>query len=274
MTEKTNNNKSHGYILLIVMTLIVLLAIAAVLLLTKKKEEDTKTVQGTTAQGINTSTTVNVLGSITSPGQDTEKKYNSVNAVNNDIKGWLTVPNTTIDSAVFQRSDNNYYSGRNEHRNKSIYGSYYFDSSDKIGNRNEISKVVIIYGKSSSDNPDGKRFAQLFRFSDAKFASKTPYIYLTAGNDTITYRVFASYYADSGMSFSNQNPNNQEFFQIVENAYKNTKVIYGAGVNRNDKILVLSTPSEKYKGKNFVVLARTIRVGEKTPSTIDAEINS
>ena len=101
---------------------------------------------------------------------------------NPDTVGWLYIPNTEIDDAVLQGPDNDYYLRIDEDKKYDIFGCYFTDFRCKVVDRDNLVKNTIIYGHSDyRDNPDGKKFSQLFKYAqDINFVRNNPYIYFSA----------------------------------------------------------------------------------------------
>ena len=101
------------------------------------------------------------------PEGDLLEKLNTAYNQNNDVVGWLSVPDTTMDDPVmFCENDantqndpdpenRNFYQRRDINKQYDWYGSYWVDYECKLGNRNQLSRNTIIYGHSMDDDPEG-----------------------------------------------------------------------------------------------------------------------
>ncbi|MEG2054315.1 MAG: class B sortase, partial [Oscillospiraceae bacterium] len=113
-------------------------------------------------------------------------------AKNADATAWLQIPNTEIDNVVMQTSNNDYYLAHNEKKEQSPWGSYFADYYADLSSTDNLVQNTVIYGHTENiDNPDGKRFSQLFKFTDLDFAKENRNIYLTVGASKLTFEVFA-----------------------------------------------------------------------------------
>lgn len=66
---------------------------------------------------------------------------------NSDVVGWLTLPNTTINEAVVQTTNNDYYLRRDVKKNYAYEGCYYMDyESVMFDNGADLAQNTIIYG--------------------------------------------------------------------------------------------------------------------------------
>lgn len=210
---------------------------------------------------------------VSAPSQEEQKPRNSfVSQVqkaaqkNPDTVGWLYIPGTDIDNSVLQSFDNSYYIRRNEQRKDDIYGCYFADADAPIGTVEEFAPNTIIYGHSDlKDNPDGKRFSQLFRFTDETFAKQTPNIYFSTAEKDLVWRVFAVFYTHVSFNYILTHPTETEFARIVEKAKEGSLYQYDVDVTADDRVLTLSTCSVKYGTTGeyrLVVMSRLVREGE------------
>jgi sortase B len=200
---------------------------------------------------------------------------------NKDTVGWLNIPGTDIDDAVLQRpGDNEYYLRLDEDLNYSVFGCYWADSFDTFGTHDELSKNTIIYGHSDlRDNPDGKKFSQLFRYTDADFVKKNPYIYFSTQDEDMIWQVFAVFFTHVSFVYNWANPATDTFNQIISEAKARSEFIIDMDVKDSDKILTLSTCSAFYNEADpdnyrLVVMAKLITDDMSTlKPTMDVAVN-
>lgn len=103
--------------------------------------------------------------------------------INNDVIGWLNVPDTFIDSPVLQNKSDigidyfylNHDFNKKEDKNGTYTASYnnYFGD----GHINDLDFNTIIYAHNHTDDPNGVLFAQLKKYKDPVFAKNNPYIF-------------------------------------------------------------------------------------------------
>ncbi len=195
---------------------------------------------------------------------------------NRDVVGWLYIPGTDINNSVLQAFDNSYYIRRNEQRQDDIYGCYFVDCDAPVSTVDELAPNTIIYGHSDlKDNPEGKRFSQLFGFTDEEFAKNTPNLYFSTGEDDLVWRVFAAFYTHTSFHYIATHPSDTEFERIVEKAREGSLYDYDVEVTRGDRILTLSTCSVKHGTTGeyrFVVMARLLREGESFDDKLGAPV--
>lgn len=227
------------------------------------------------------------------PSEETIANINEKYAINTDVKGWLTIPNTTINREVLQYADDQNYI-RNHPQNqpyyerKDIYGNYDFNGSvwadyecKVSGDRNDMSKNTIIYGHSMSDDPNGAEFSQLKLWRSLEFAKQNPSFTFTTPLDEMTFQIFAVVetetdygwyiYAD-GDAPKTSNFAGMSYQQVLDKMRDQSLWDYtDIDVNTDDKIIVLSTCTypngdlnssynHRYK---YLLVGRLLRDGEE-----------
>jgi len=206
-------------------------------------------------------------------------------ARNEDTIGWIKIPNTDIDDAVIQYIDNDYYLRLDEDRNYDIFGCYWADYNCILDlGRDELSPNTIIYGHSDyRDNPEGKRFSQLFHYTDLDFLKKNPYIYFSTEDDEMVWQIFAVFYTRINFNYIQANPAPEIFDEIIREAIKRSEYIIDVDVTTEDKILTLSTctgkleghlyPNGDYDNYRYVIMAKLLPAGESGECTTEMKIN-
>lgn len=198
---------------------------------------------------------------------------------NGDTAGWLYIPNTTIDDCVLQTTDNDYYLRLTEDKEYSIFGCYFADFRCSLDlGREYLSRNTIIYGHSDyKDNPEGKKFSQLFHYAkDIEFVKNNPYIYFSTNTEDLVWQVFAVFYTDINFNYIQSDPSDEEFMKIVEEAKAKSEYIIDVPVTKDDKILTLSTctglfkqPKENYR---MAVMAKLLPTNEIPVSKLTMEV--
>jgi sortase B len=194
---------------------------------------------------------------------------------NADTKGWLYIPNTTIDDSVLQAADNEYYLRLTEDKKYDIFGCYFADYECTLKTRDKMSKNTIIYGHSDlKDNKDGKKFSQLYHYTDIEFVKNNPYIFFSTVEEDMTWKVFAVFYTNISFNYIPADPNTTVFNDIISEAKQRSLYIISDEVKDGDKILTLSTCSAYYNKSDpdnyrLVVMARLVGANENTPATME-----
>lgn len=181
--------------------------------------------------------------------------------MNPDAVGWINIPETDINGAIMQGMDNDYYLRRDENGDYDIYGCYFLDYECSIGTADDFAQNTVIYGHSDpTDNPNGKRFAQLYRFLEDDFAERVKDFSLTTINGTFKFEIFAAFYTDTDFIYNAVNISPEHKLTITNKAVTSSIRDYGIVPGINDKILTLSTCTVLYGTDNhrFVVMGRLV----------------
>lgn len=199
---------------------------------------------------------------------------------NEDTVGWIRIPGTTVDDAVLQAKDNDYYLRLNEDKKYDIYGCYFADYGANLGSgRDGLSKNTIIYGHSDlKDNKDGKKFSQLFKYTELDFVKENPYIYFSTPESDMVWQVFAVFYTHIKFNYIQPNPSDEEFQKILDEAKSKSEFIIDTPVTTDDKILTLSTCTVDYNPADhdnyrLVVMAKLLPGNEVPTTGVEAEVN-
>lgn len=188
---------------------------------------------------------------------------------NPDTVAWLKIDGTDINDSVLQSYDNTDYLRKNERRQYDVYGCYFVDYECSVGARGVLSPNTIVYGHNDvTDDPDGRRFAQLYRFLDPAFAAATPCIEFCTLDDPMVWQIFAVFYTHTYFNYTDVNVTSEELAAIVQTAQEHSIYDYGVTVGEGDKILTLSTCTTKFGDQNhrFVVMAKLLAETDGIPT--------
>ncbi|WP_368234272.1 class B sortase [Anaerotruncus rubiinfantis] len=223
------------------------------------------------------------------PAPEVLEKLNAAYNLNNDVVGWLNVPNTSINNEVVQGTDNEFYLRRDTQKRDYFPGCFYADYECKFGDRNTLSKNTVIYGHNmgamqigTQDDPNEVMFAQLLKFSDQSFAEQNPIFYFSTPEDNMTFKVFSVMYTDTNLAYIHPNMTNTDFTKLISEMKDRSIYDYDVDVNASDKIFTMSTCTYKfgaagtanYKQARFVVVGRLVRPGESVDSTAKLTVNA
>lgn len=105
-------------------------------------------------------------------------------STNQDVVGWIRVPNTNIDEPILQTSDNDFYLTHSLTKDYTDVGSIFLDSK---ADNNFNDNLNFIFGHNTYlDN----KFSQLRKYSDKDFNNSNKEFYIfTDKNEKITYKV-------------------------------------------------------------------------------------
>ncbi len=199
---------------------------------------------------------------------------------NSDIKGWLEIEGTDIDSAVCSHSDNSYYLNHNQNGKKSRYGALFLSTDDSFKRNGD--KNIVIYGNNMKD---GLMFGSLKKYRNINFYKQNPVVNLYYGDKAEKYMIFAvmlvSSSADDGGDvynpsksyFSTEKDFNEWYRETVSRSIIKTSVDLSFG----DEILTLVTVADDFDNARLAVMAKKtddfeISQTDVSEATVNSEI--
>ena len=210
-------------------------------------------------------------------------------AKNDDVVGWLQIPDTEIDNAVVQTTNNEFYLRKDELKQYSWTGCYWIDFECTVGpTAEDLGRSTVIYGHNVNydDGKDKERFSQLFHFADEQWAKEHPYIYFSTPEEDMAWEVFAVAYTTDDFNYiqvlkdrkvSSEQITEAQMINIVNEARERSEYDYNdVEVNGDDKIITLSTCSYKYVRRNdvrFIVMAKLVTEEDTPVETANITIN-
>lgn len=192
-------------------------------------------------------------------------KYAYLYALNRQLVGWVSVPNSGIDVQVVQAGNNSEYLKKDFYGNYSRYGCPFMDY------RNDprfLNKNTIIYGHHMSD---GLIFAELSKYKELSGFLDSPVIRLDTLYDTFYFKVYAAFITnsreedDDGYIFNYTVTDfaSAENFDAYIKALDERKLYTtGVDINSADKLLTLSTCTYEFTDARLVIVGRMLRTGE------------
>lgn len=201
------------------------------------------------------------VSSVSAPEQK-ELSFSELQAVNRDVKGWITIPGTVIDDPVLcpPKNQPDYYLTHDWEGNQTKYGSIFLYSGSSA------QKNIILYGHSMKD---GRMFAPLLYYPEPGFYSLHPVISFQLGSDKAFWKIFA-------VVKTNTDPSQGEPFDYQKTKFASSKSFSDflgqvrmrsvlnvpVDVKTTDTLLTLSTCSYEFDGFRTVIFARRLRPGE------------
>ncbi|MGF7144004.1 sortase B [Anaerotaenia torta] len=201
-------------------------------------------------------------------------RFRKLLEMNDDVKGWIKIPDTNIDYVVMQsgREDPEYYLRRDWQRNDLKAGSLFLDAR---GSLEEHSRNLTIHGHNmtSTDN----MFHYLVKFKELDYYKERPVFTFDSIYDTGKWKIFAVF-------ITNGSSKKEEIFDYTRADFEDDadflnfvyqlkiRSIYqidSVDINETDQLLTLSTCSYEVKDYRTVVVARRVREGEE--ETVDTE---
>ena len=200
-------------------------------------------------------------------------KYAYLYAINQDLVGWVKIPNSTIDMQVVQAGDNQTYLKTDFYGNYSRYGCPYMDY------RNDpkyLGQNTIIYGHHMSD---GLVFADLTKYKTIEGFQESPIIQFDTLYRSYTFKVYAVIITnsqaddDNGYIFNytvTDFGSEENFMEYIAAVDERKLYTTGVDIQPGDKLLTLQTCTYEFSDARLVVIGRMVRDGEST--TVDTSL--
>lgn len=199
-------------------------------------------------------------------------KYAYLYAVNQDLVGWLRIPNTNLDVQVVQTKDNDVYLKKDFYGKKSRYGCPYLDFKN---DPKFLEDNTVIYGHHM---PDGLLFSNLDKYKTLEGYKDSPVIQYDTLYDTYYFKVFAAFISnaeaaeDDGYIFNytvTDFSTDEKFNSFIENVEQRSIFNSGITVQPDDKLITLVTCSYEFNEARLVVMGRMVRENEKDELKVD-----
>jgi len=168
---------------------------------------------------------------------------------NDDLVGWLNIPNTRIDYPVVRDAGNEYYLKHDFNRSPSKSGSIFMDYRN-IGDGSD--HHTIIYGHNMKNKT---MFYDLLSFRDPEFYSENRILTLETMWGELRYKVFAAYTAGPDFYFITTQFDEASLAEFIREIQARSDYEWDTEVNYSDRILTLTTCSHDFEDSRYVVHA-------------------
>lgn len=194
-------------------------------------------------------------------------------AINDEIAGWIRIPELNINFPVMQADDNDKYLKTDFYGKRTNYGETFFDYRNNL---DVLDRNTIIYGHNMRH--DDKVFGTLEQYRKTDGFEKAPLVELHTLNGVYKFKVYAAFVTNSMPDDDNGHVFNYIFTQTDDYSFINyiseidKRKFYSTGVDINpeDKILTLSTCCYDFEDARLVVVARLVRENES--ENVDASL--
>lgn len=202
-------------------------------------------------------------------------QFKDLLAVNEDVKGWLTIPDTNVDYVVVQASggDQDYYLDKDIEGNYSKAGTLFLDSHGSVENQ---SQNLVIHGHNMVSTAE-KMFHYLLKYKNVSYYKKHPVITFDTIYETGKWKIFA-------VIVTNGSSKHEKLFDYTKGDFANASEflnfvyqlrirsvlnIDSVDITDDDRLLMLSTCSYEVDNYRTVVIARKVRDGEDPEVDVD-----
>lgn len=183
---------------------------------------------------------------------------------NNDIRGILTIENTSFNEIVVQSTDNDYYLNHTISHESNWRGQTFIDFRVDINN----SKKLIIYGHSATNHDIPFNIFENYYNED--YYKEHRYMYLQTDNSKKIYEIFSVYVEVEDWSYYNKMNyiDENDYYNHILSMKNNSWYDTGVNISKDDEILIIQTCSNhpnyaKYENKFLLVIAKRVTKFDK-----------
>ena len=184
-------------------------------------------------------------------------------ALNHDLVGWLTIPDTVIDYPVMQNEDSEYYLTRDFNEEENINGQIILDAQcDPY----TPSYNLILSGHHMKN---GSMFGSLPEYRNKRYWEKHPFVEFDTLMARKQYVIFAAFYSadydedEKGFRYNADIAYKIDAQRWLAEIQENQLYETGVEVEFGDEFITLTTcDRSRHRNGRFVVVCRKIREGE------------
>lgn len=191
-------------------------------------------------------------------GGEDNPTLSELQAINPDVRGWLTIDDTHIDYPVVQgETDMDYI-------NKDVYGEFALSGAIFLSCLNSpdfSDSYNLVYGH-HMDN--GGMFGDVVEFTDGKYfeAHQAGNLFLPGSTYQITLFACVETDAYDPVIYSPQNQENGNIGNLLEYVEKEAVQYRDIGMKKDDRIIGLSTCAEAETNGRVVVFGRLDKISQ------------
>lgn len=175
--------------------------------------------------------------------------FSALRQVNQDVVGWIVIPDTNLSYPLLQGNDNDYYLNHTWQKDWNAVGSIFADYRSSV----DLSDFhTIIYGHRMNNE---SMFGQLHKYRDAAYWEKHPKVYIANDDGSHAYEIFSAYVADSMDTYQTAFANDTEKREFICYAASRSWVNTGVMPEVTDRIITLSTCTGNGHDTRWVVHA-------------------
>ena len=147
------------------------------------------------------------------------------------------------------------YLRRDEKGTEDYHGCIYADYVCRMDSGVKVSRNLIFYGHTFTDEDYTGGFEDLHNYRVFEFGQENPYIYVSLADEKLTYQIFSVWVCDAKTDTDciQADPDDAAFQQILDKAVAGCAFDYGVDVTTDDHILTLSTCTADPNSRLLVV---------------------
>ncbi|MCI8886679.1 MAG: class B sortase [Hungatella sp.] len=170
--------------------------------------------------------------------------------INDDVMGWIIIPDSQVSYPVLQGEDNSYYLNRTWKKEKSAVGCIFLEC--------EVSRDLsdfntIIYGHKMRN---GSMFGSLEKYKEESYWRDHPSVYLVSAEGVRRYDVYAAYEAGvRDITYGLKIKDQEKKEELIQFGKDHSDIDTGIEPTADDRILTLSTCTGRGYRTRWVVQA-------------------
>lgn len=156
---------------------------------------------------------------------------------NEEVVGWIQIPNTNINYPFVQHSDNSYYLSRSFDQSYNNAGWLFLDYRNRL-DPIDMNTVIYAHGR-----VDGTMFGSLKNvLTDEWMMQEQYYIKISTLSYNYLFEIFSAYHIKTTNDYLITNfSSNQEYQEFLDKIKRRSMVSFDTTVSTQNKILTLST---------------------------------
>lgn len=206
------------------------------------------------------------------------KDFEKLHEMNDDIIGWLSIPDTKLDLPVALGDDNVEYLNKSIEKKNNAFGVPFVDYRATLVEDYQSTNLTI-YGHASKD---GSYFAPIKDYKDIEFYKEHPTVTFNTLYGKGEYKIIGAFMEDVRLSNPKRfayhdkwDMNGEELAEYVAEVDKRSYFTTDVDVQAGDNLITLSTCDTELDGSTstpyrIVLVARKVREGENLSVNVDA----
>ncbi|MBR4462020.1 MAG: class B sortase [Erysipelotrichaceae bacterium] len=182
---------------------------------------------------------------------ETAIDFVALQEINDDIVGWLILPDTIIDYPVVKGEDNDYYLHHLFDKTYNFLGTLFVDfrNSDPFEDR-----ITAIYGHAMLN---GSMFAVLEQYKKQDFYEGHRQFIYESKDKSYVFEPFAGKVMDAATPFLQFNfTDDQEFLDYVNEYIEHSTFRSDVSISKDDKIVMMIKCSKDFETARYVLLCK------------------
>lgn len=186
-----------------------------------------------------------------------QEEVKTENANYKDVKAWIKVPGTSIDSPVFQADNNDRYLRYDKDNQQTRWGENFLDYRCNIDDVNAKMQHYIIYGHNTEIDT---RFTPLLNYKDENYFKNHKYVEFATLNGSYKFEIFATYSTSTDFYYIDTTFRNiDEYGMYLQTLKEKSEYDTQVEVSKEDTILTLSTCVYDIADGRYVVHAKLVK---------------